>query len=53
MKFKNIITGSIINSNSKFVIEEMKKSPTFVEIKEEPKKIEISKKEKVEDKKTK
>lgn len=52
MKFKNVVTGSIVVANSEFTIEQMKKSPTFKEIKEE-KKIEISKKEKVEDKKNK
>lgn len=52
MKFKNLITGSIITANSEFAAEQMRKSPTFKEIKEE-KKIEISKKEKVEDKKIK
>lgn len=52
MKFKNLMTGSIITTNSEFSAEQMRKSPTFKEIKEE-KKIEISKKEKVEDKKSK
>lgn len=52
MKFKNLTTGSIITCNNEFTIEQMRKSPTFKEIKEE-KKVEISKKEKVEDKKSK
>lgn len=50
MKFKNVVTGSIVVANSEFTIEQMKKSPTFKEVVE---KSEISKKEKVEDKKNK
>ena len=50
MKFKNVVTGSIVFTNSEFTIEQMRKSPTFKEIVE---KNEISKKEKVEDKKNK
>lgn len=33
MKFKNKITGSILEPNSKFVIEQMQKSDLYVEIK--------------------
>lgn len=50
MKFKNLITGSIITANSEFAADQMRKSPTFKEVVE---KSEISKKEKVEDKKNK
>lgn len=34
MKFKNKITGSIINTENEFVIKQMQKSQTFAEIKE-------------------
>ena len=33
MKFKNKITGSILEPNSKFVIEQMQESDLYVEIK--------------------
>lgn len=34
MKFKNKITGSIINTENEFVIKQMQNSKTFAEIKE-------------------
>lgn len=37
MKFKNIQTGSIIEPQTEFAKEQMLKSDTFVEIKEEKK----------------
>lgn len=38
MKFKNKKTGSILEPNSKFAEEQMKKSDLYVEIKETAKK---------------
>lgn len=37
MKFKNVKTGAILEPNSKFTEEQMKKSDLYVEVKE-PKK---------------
>lgn len=38
MKFKNISSGVIITPNSEFVIEQLKKSSDYVEVKEPVKK---------------
>lgn len=37
MKFKNKKTGAILQPNSKFVEEQMKKSDLYVEVKEKTK----------------
>lgn len=37
MKFKNVKTGAILQPNSKFTEEQMKKSDLYVEVKEEKK----------------
>lgn len=34
MKFKNVKTGAILEPNSKFTEEQMKKSEMYVEVKE-------------------
>ena len=38
MRFKNINSGVILTPNSDFVIEQLKKSKDYVEVKEQPKK---------------
>ena len=38
MKFKNITTGVVLEPTSEFVIEQLKKSNEYVEVKEQPKK---------------
>ena len=38
MKFKNVKTGAILEPNSKFTEEQMKKSELYVEVKETAKK---------------
>ena len=38
MKLKNIKTGVILNPNSDFVIEQLKKSGLYEEVKDAPKK---------------
>ena len=38
MKFKNINSGVILTPNSNFVIEQLKKSKDYEEVKEQPKK---------------
>lgn len=37
MKFKNVKTGAILEPNSKFAEEQMKKSDLYEEVKEEKK----------------
>jgi hypothetical protein len=38
MKFKNINSGVILTPSNNFVIEQLKKSKDYVEVKEQPKK---------------
>lgn len=38
MKFKNVTTGVVLTPTSEFVIEQLRKSNDYVELKEQPKK---------------